>query len=136
MIAARTLQADQVTRIYHITSRAAWKAAQAAGEYRTPSLESDGFIHFCRRGQVQGVADSFYLGEEGLVLLEVETARLRADLRLELPAGLPPPEGSPPGERFPHLYGPLNLEAVVALHDFPPGPDGSFSLPPLLTPDQ
>ena len=122
-----------MTRIYHIVSLASWSAAQASGEYRTPSLQSDGFMHFSRRGQILAVADTFYRGEDGLVLVEVDTARVRADLRLELPAGLPPPEGAPPGERFPHLYGPLNLDAVIAVHDFPPEEDGTFKLPPKLT---
>jgi uncharacterized protein (DUF952 family) len=126
---------NQVPHIYHITSLASWKAAQTVGEYRTPSLESDGFIHFSRTHQVVDVANAFYFGEQGLVLLEVDTALLRADLRLELPGGLPPPEGSPPGERFPHLYGPLNLDAVVAVHDFPPRDDGMFALPPALRSD-
>lgn len=121
--------------IYHIIPLTAWEVAKVAGEYRPPSLASDGFIHLSRTHQVVGVANAFYLGEEGLVLLEVDTALLRADLRLELPGGLPPPEGSPPGERFPHLYGPLNLDAVVAVHELPPGDDGTFSLPPALRSD-
>jgi uncharacterized protein (DUF952 family) len=135
LVALRGARQNQVSHIYHITSLAAWEAAQRAGEYRAASLESDGFIHFSRRGQVLEVANSFYEGDEGLVLLEVDTALLHGDLRLELPAGLPPPEGSPPGERFPHLYGPLNLDAVVAVHDFSPDPDGTFSLPPGLRPE-
>jgi uncharacterized protein (DUF952 family) len=124
-----------VSHIYHITSLAAWEAARKAGEYRTPSLEREGFIHLSRRHQVLEVANAFYEGDSGLVLLEVDTALLKGDLRLELPAGLAPPEGSPPGERFPHLYGPLNLEAVVAVYDFSPDADGTFGLPPALRPE-
>jgi uncharacterized protein (DUF952 family) len=73
-------------RIYHITPRAAWEAAQSAGRYSTPSLESDGFIHFSRADQVNGVYQAFYRGQPGLVLLEVDTTRLSADLRWEPPA--------------------------------------------------
>ncbi len=120
--------------ILHITERAAWQAAQAAGEYRAPSLAAQGFIHCATAAQVIAVADAFYRGQAGLVLLGIDPARLAADLRWEPPD---PPAGSPapaaaPGERFPHLYGPLNLEAVVRVDDFPPGPDGRFTLPPVL----
>lgn len=107
-------------RIYHITPRAAWDAAQSVGQYTAPSLESDGFIHFSRADQVNGVYQAFYRGQPGLVLLEVDTTRLSADLRWEPPAhpgGAAPPSLPPAESLFPHLYGPLNLDAVVAVHE-------------------
>jgi hypothetical protein len=33
---------------------------------------------------------------------------------------------------FPHIYGPLNLDAVTEVMDFPCGPDGRFVLPAAL----
>ena len=110
-----------MSTIYHITTAAAWAAARAAGAYSPDSLASEGFIHFSTREQLLWVADRFYRGEPGLLLLAVDTERLTAELRYE---------ESEPGMRFPHLYGPLNLDAVVAAHPFPPKPDGSFELPP------
>lgn len=106
--------------IYHITPAAAWDAAQHAGVYAADSLATEGFIHLSTRAQVLWVADRFYAGQSGLVLLAVATERLAAELRYE---------ESEPGQRFPHLYGPLNLDAVIAAHLFAPGPDGSFKLP-------
>ncbi len=110
--------------ILHITTRAAWEDAQAARVYRAPSLETEGFIHFSTAAQVTRVADAFYRGEPDLVLLVVDPARLLAPLRYE-----PPAEDATSPERFPHLYGPLNLDAVVSVVPFPPDDDGSFSLP-------
>lgn len=124
-----------MTRILHITRRSEWEAARGEGVYHPASLESDGFIHLSQPPQVLHVANTFYMGQRGLVLLEVETDLLKADLRWEPPDSVPLMPGknqSSPHGFFPHLYGPLNLEAVVAIHDFPPGADGLFDLPPEL----
>ena len=114
--------------VAHITTRAAWAAALAAGEYTAPSLGTQGFIHCSRPdGQLVRVADFLYRGQPDLVVLLIAPERLRPELRWE---------GFEPGsDLFPHLYGPLNLDAVVDVLDFPPEPDGTFRLPgPLCTP--
>ncbi|MFV9505707.1 MAG: DUF952 domain-containing protein [Oscillochloridaceae bacterium umkhey_bin13] len=97
--------------IYHITTAVAWQAAQLAGVYTADSLQLEGFIHFSRVTQLPRVAAKFYRGQTGLVLITVDPARLSAELRDE--------EGEP-GEQFPHLYGPLNLDAVVTVEPFLP----------------
>ena len=107
--------------IYHITSNADWAAAQAAGVYTADSLQSEGFIHCSTPGQVVATANRYYKGVAGLVLLAIAPARVHAEIRLENTSG-----GT---ELFPHIYGPLNLDAVSAALPFPPGADGSFSLP-------
>jgi uncharacterized protein (DUF952 family) len=112
--------------IYHITSRSSWEAAQAAGEYRAPSLETEGFIHASTREQVAATAARFYRGQAGLVLLAIDPTRLHAALRYD-PVSL---EGEQ--THFPHIYGALNNIAVVAAADFPPEPDGTFRFPPNL----
>jgi uncharacterized protein (DUF952 family) len=107
--------------IYHIAAHADWERAQAAGAYAADSLEAEGFIHCSTGGQVLGTAARFFAGRQRLLLLEIDPRLLTAELRYE--------EGEP-GVLFPHLYGPLNLGAVVAAHPFAPGEDGSFRLPP------
>lgn len=114
-----------MTTVYHITSRAAWDAAQAAGEYRAESLETQGFIHFSKLEQVVGTANRYYHGTPGLVLLEIDAARLKAELRYEPPAEAPDSDA-----RFPHLYGALNLDAVTAALDFPHDADGGWTALP------
>jgi uncharacterized protein (DUF952 family) len=111
--------------ILHIAHRDDWLAAQERGEYRAESLSSEGFIHCSGPGQVVRVADRFYTGQQGLVLLIIDPTRLDAELRWE-------PGTDQPDELFPHLYGPLNLGAIMRSVHFEPDPDGTFSLPALL----
>ncbi len=110
--------------IYHITSRAAWEQAQKAGEYRAESLDSQGFIHLSQAHQVLGVLKAFYADQFGLVVLVVEVNRLKTGLKLEPPVHPKPGASLPPeNELFPHLYGPLNLDAVMRVVDVPHNPD-------------
>jgi len=116
--------------ILHITSKDEWQSAQARGEYRVPSLEIEGFIHTSTAKQVLAVANAFYRGKNGLVLLVIDETRVGPEVRWEAPAGSSA-AGISPSDLFPHIYGPLNLEAVVRALDFEPDPAGTFSLPPL-----
>ena len=117
--------------IYHITSRKAWSDASQRGEYRTESLETEGFIHCSTREQVLPVAEKFYQGQGTLLLLLIDPSRLHSELRWEPPSGGNPPPGVPEGEMFPHVYGPINLDAVIKVFDLEANPDGGYSLPDL-----
>lgn len=109
--------------ILHIASRQQWDAAQQKGIYHCDSLDSEGFIHCSTLLQVIKVANLFFAGQPGLVLLCIDADRLQSELRYDLIEG---------GETFPHVYGPLNLDAIVQVLDFAPEPDGTFRLPPTL----
>ena len=89
--------------ILHITTRADWEHARAAGRYEAPSLAQEGFIHFSDAHQVAAVAKARFAGVDDLVLLHVSTERLTAPLKYE----------AADGDSFPHLYGALNLDAVI-----------------------
>jgi uncharacterized protein (DUF952 family) len=89
--------------VLHITTRSAWQDARPAGRYAPPSLAQEGFIHFSEPHQVAAVANARYAGVDDLVLLHVSTERLSAPLKYE----------AADGDHFPHLYGPLNLDAVT-----------------------
>jgi uncharacterized protein (DUF952 family) len=108
--------------ILHATSRAAWSAAQAGGMYSADSLADEGFIHCSKAAQILRVADSFYHGQRGLVLLVIDPGRLTSKLRWE-------PGTDLASELFPHIYGPINLAAVLEVFDFEPAADGKFHLP-------
>lgn len=109
-------------RLLHITENDAWEAAQALGQYAPTSLVTDGFIHLSTPEQVLFPANTVYKGQFGLVLLVIDADRLTAEVRYEDLYGH--------GE-FPHLYGPLNLDAVTVAVPFEPTDDGTFSLPEL-----
>ena len=113
--------------IVHIAEQATWQSALDAGIYSAPSLQTEGFIHFSTPAQVIRVANALYTGRPDLLLLVVDPADLAADLRYEAPVH----EDSE--ELFPHLYGPLNLDAVTDVLPFPPRADGLFVLPLELT---
>ena len=119
-----------MTIIYHITPRTDWEAAQQSGDYRPTSLESEGFIHCSTDAQAAHVANAFYSGQTGLVLLVIDPKRLSAKLQWDPPAH-PAPEKAPAALRgeFPHIYGALNLDAVVEVRDFSPNENGDFSFP-------
>ena len=116
--------------IFHITSQAEWSQAQARGEYTAPSLVTEGFIHFSTDKQVLSVANAFYRGRKDLVVLKVDEARLKPELKWEPPAGLPAP-GISDSDKFPHIFGPINLTAVASVLNFPPDPDGNWHSLPL-----
>ena len=91
--------------IFHITTAVAWEAALREGEYRPPSLASEGFIHCSRGRQLDGVLERFFEGQRGLIALEIDPDRVEAEVRYD----------GVDGDAFPHIYGALNLDAVVGL---------------------
>jgi uncharacterized protein (DUF952 family) len=104
-------------RIVHILIREEWVEAQKKlGEYSPESLLEEGFIHCSRPQQVLKVANRYFTGTSDLALLWIDVHKLRAVLLWELSDG----------DVFPHLYGPLNLEAIIAVVDFTPDLDGVF----------
>lgn len=103
--------------ILHITTETEWQRALMRGDYVTDSLRTEGFIHCSTFDQVAGVASRYFSGQTGLVLLLIDASRLKATLKYEVATG---------GDSFPHLYGPLNLDAVLRVADFPLQPDGTF----------
>ncbi|CAL9556564.1 DUF952 domain-containing protein [Streptomyces sp. enrichment culture] len=100
--------------ILHITERSLWDAARERGTYemstRGRTLQQEGFIHCSTREQLPKVAAFLYGAHDGpdeLVVLVIDPARLDAPLRYEAP--------EPGGEEFPHVYGPVPVEAVVGV---------------------
>lgn len=102
------------SRLYHLVPVEEWSEAVGIGHYpwstRGLTLAEVGFVHLCFADQVAAVRERFYadLGD-GVLLLEIDPARLRPELRVEVDPGT--------GEEFPHLYGGLDLDAVVGVSD-------------------
>ena len=114
--------------ILHITTRQDWDNALKNKAYTAPSIETEGFIHCSTIKQAVETANIFFKGQKGLILLCIDEAKLESVCKYEDPtgAGLHNPDN---GKLFPHIYGPINLSAVVKVLDFPVNENGSFSLP-------
>ena len=101
--------------VFHICRREAAVLARATGRYLADSLDGEGFIHLSRAHQVLPTAAAYFAGEPDLVVLVVDPTLLTARLVYEPPAPLPTasPKDTPPGELYPHCYGPIDLAAIV-----------------------
>lgn len=95
----------------HLVAEAVWRKAQQAGVYRPITLQTEGFIHCSLPEQVDAVASRYYAGCSDLLLVTIDSDAARAPLVFEDTTGS--------GEQFPHLYGPLNLDAVIRVHSYP-----------------
>jgi uncharacterized protein (DUF952 family) len=107
-----------MTLILHITRREEWEKAKVVGFYRADTLDSEGFIHCSTLTQVIKVANFRFRNERDLVLLCIDSQKVEADIRYEGVEDL-----------FPHVYGALNVDAVLKVVEFAPGEDGFFKLP-------
>ncbi len=108
--------------IFHITTQAQWQNALEQGFYTVNSLETEGFIHASTAEQVPRVFNAFYADQSDLVLLAISSEKLDSPVKWEAPIH---PDGKktdsiPEVEKFPHIYGKINLNAVtvVNLRDF------------------
>lgn len=118
--------------IYHLTTRKEWKYALATGDYRTRDLEREGFIHCSTQSQLLPVAMQFFSNRRKISILAIEPTLLTAQLKWE--KSDEPPPGVPAGEKFPHLYGPLNIDAVQKVLDMERDANDVFVLPDNLQP--
>lgn len=107
--------------IYHITTSLEWNVAQQRGVYTTESLAVLGFIHCSHRDQVLPTVDIYFTGQDDLLILCIDPAQLTAPLRED--------EAPARHENFPHIYGALNLAAVVAALPLTLNGEGKFVLP-------
>jgi len=122
------MQQRDDTVAYRIISDEEWAAARVSGEFVPDRYDEEGFVHLSARGQVLRPANLLYTGRTDLKLLVVKLARLQAEVLFE-------PGSHGEAELFPHLYGHLNVDAVIGVIDFPCEPDGSFRLPDELAAD-
>jgi glutathione S-transferase len=103
--------------LYHLVEKSTWDAAVAAGEYpwstRGLTLEQEGFVHASFAHQVPGTSERFYADVADLLLLTIDESLLTSPLVIEQINGAPEP--------FPHIYGPLDITAVVDVRSYSVG---------------
>jgi uncharacterized protein (DUF952 family)/ribosomal protein S18 acetylase RimI-like enzyme len=110
--------------LLHLVGAAQWRTALDAGTLVDAAFVTGGFIHLSRPDQVAAVAERLFRGRQDLVVLVVDPARLRDEVRWE-----PGVAEDPTSMRFPHLYGPLPVAAVTSVLPYRPAPDGTFAPP-------
>ncbi|HTY75373.1 MAG TPA: DUF952 domain-containing protein [Candidatus Nanoarchaeia archaeon] len=110
--------------IFHIAKRERWERAMLEGVYRGDTLDSEGFIHCSTIQQIVKVANALFLAQKKLVLLCIATNKVQSEIRYE---------GTRSEELYPHIYGPLDLDAVIKVADFEPAKNGKFVLPKEIT---
>ena len=104
--------------IFHITTAELWAAAQKARKYDADSLATEGFIHCSTEEQVAQVANAAFRGREGLVVMHIDEGRLEVPVTYENLEG---------GEQlFPHVYGPVTVEAVIRVSPLEAETNGEF----------
>lgn len=106
--------------LFHIAEQKDIERAQRVGEYIPDAFSRDGFIHCSYGEQVIAVANRLFSGRRDLVLLEIDPQKLSCRVIDEnLEGGR---------ELYPHVYGPLPMAAIVAIHPFPCDKHGSFPM--------
>ena len=103
--------------------RPLWREAERQGVFRGSEHDlRDGFIHFSTAEQAAETAARHFAGQDDLLLIAVDSARLGSALKWEPSRG---------GALFPHLYGALALAAVRKIEPLPLAADGRHAFPPL-----
>ena len=118
--------------ILHLLSRKSWVEAQIVGRLIAPSVATEGFAHCSTEHQMVDVANKYYRGTSNLVLLNIDPTKLTSVLKFEPPAHIDGSLAFPHEPLFPHIYGPINLDAVIEVIDFPCDEHGAFTSPPQL----
>jgi uncharacterized protein (DUF952 family) len=107
--------------IYKIVPESLWRQAEKAGVFEGAAIDlSDGYIHFSTAEQARETAAKHFAGQADLLLVAIDAARLGPQLKYEPSRG---------GALFPHLYAPLQLDAVRWKKPLPLGPDGEHVFP-------
>jgi len=113
--------------IVHITTLGAWENAKLIGYYKGDTLETEGFIHCSNPNQVVTVANTRFRTQRDLVLLAIDRKLVKSPVREEnLEGG---------DDLFPHIYGPLGIDSIIAVFNFSPDDNGNFDLPEAMKSD-
>jgi uncharacterized protein (DUF952 family) len=94
--------------IYHIAASDDWNLHLTNSTYEPQAFLKEGFIHCSTKEQVPGVLLRYYAGVRHLMLLHIEENKLTALLKYETGTN---------GELFPHVFGPINKDAIVIVEN-------------------
>lgn len=114
------IRCDRIDEIYHIISMSDWQQAQTRGSHHAASLDSEGFIHCSTREHILWAANQHYSGVKDLRLLAIDPQKIKANWRFD---------PVPTIGMFPHIYGELNLDAVIRSEPLVSDESGKFIFP-------
>jgi uncharacterized protein (DUF952 family) len=97
-----------MAHIFHITTMADWTASLATSQYASSALKEEGFIHCCEKRQLESVQSRYFAEKKDLVSLIIETSLLTSPLIYDWSPSLE--------DTFPHIYGPINVGAVIGIN--------------------
>ncbi|HSB67203.1 MAG TPA: peptide chain release factor N(5)-glutamine methyltransferase [Anaerolineales bacterium] len=112
----RCLEIERPNRIVHLCTPLEWQNHREGEDFREPSLDQEGFIHCSQPEQILEVANRYYQGNLEMVVLWINPEKLLSKIRWEL-AG---------SSYYPHVYGPINPEAIEATTPLQIGRDGIY----------
>ena len=104
---------------YHLVRPTEWRASDKSQPYVPLAFESDGFVH-CTDGEdeVAATANRYYSGEADLVVLTIDLDRVTSPVRYEDPRRI-----------YPHVYGPIDRGAIIAVRPIQRDPNGAWAPP-------
>jgi uncharacterized protein (DUF952 family) len=106
--------------IFHIVDKKALKKFKNDGVFKPESLEQEGFIHCSTGQQINDTANRLFYNQNHLLLLIIDVNRVAADIKFE--------EDADNGDCFPHIYGPLNTDAIMEKITINPNKEGDFDI--------
>ncbi len=106
--------------IFHITTKEYFNSYKKDNRYLPESLETEGFIHCSRGSQIESTANRIFKDQDRLLLLVIDVSTLTAKIKYE--------EDQDLGESYPHIYGPLNTDAIMDKLNIHAEKDGQFKI--------
>ena len=92
------------TLIYHIADSNQWEQAQVSQFYTHQSLHSEGFIHCSTKEQLEDTANHYFGENDQVLVLFIDPSKLESEVVYETATR---------GGDYPHIYGPINISAIV-----------------------
>ena len=112
---------ERATIAYKVLTADQMEALEANGVFAGAPVDlQDGYIHLSTAEQLTETVDKHFAGQSDLHVAAVDLDALDQAVKWEESRG---------GQRFPHLYGALTLEVVVAYGALERDSDGRVCLP-------
>lgn len=106
--------------LFHITTREEWKEYQSNSNYKPETFEKQGFIPCSSGDQLEETANRLFSDKDKILLLVIDVSTLGENIKYEM--------DEERGEKFPHIYGPLNTSAVIDKIDISAEKKGKFKI--------